>query len=145
MSLRLDLALLEQPQAMAALTTAAQQQALVLSFAGDAEFKTTLDRQAPLGGGVVVGFVDVPGDKLSALAKAARGSALKVAVKAHKAVVEVVLSLLKGLKNLKTLDLSRTNITDAGLVHLDGLNNLTRLDLINTQVTNAGGWRSVSP
>ena len=137
-SLRLDLALLEQPQAMAALTTAAQQQGLVLSFAGDADFKAALDRLAPLGDGVVVGFVDVPEDKLSALAEAARGSALKVAVKAHRAVGDRGLSDLKGLNNLTSLDLSWTKVTDAGLVHIKGLNNLKSLDLSGTKVTDAG-------
>ncbi len=45
---------------------------------------------------------------------------------------------LKGLTNLKVLWLEDTKITDAGLVHLKGLTNLKRLYLWNTKVTDAG-------
>ena len=39
---------------------------------------------------------------------------------------------------LKWLDLSNTEITDAGLEQLKGLKKLEKLDLSNTKVTNAG-------
>ena len=46
---------------------------------------------------------------------------------------------LKGLENLKPLDLSYTKITDAGLVHLKGLPNLEELDLVGCyKITDAG-------
>jgi Leucine-rich repeat (LRR) protein len=45
---------------------------------------------------------------------------------------------LKGLTNLKELDLTSTKVTDAGLVHLKGLTNLRHLVLEDTQVTDAG-------
>ena len=44
---------------------------------------------------------------------------------------------LKGLPNLQTLSLPK-QITDAGLVHLRGLTNLQVLDVKNTQATDAG-------
>ena len=40
--------------------------------------------------------------------------------------------------NLKSLDLSRTQVTDAGLEHLKGLTKLVSLTLLNTKVTSAG-------
>ena len=45
---------------------------------------------------------------------------------------------LKGLTKLKTLNLSVTKITDAGLVHLKGLTKLEELNLWNTEITAAG-------
>ena len=45
---------------------------------------------------------------------------------------------LKGLTNLRGLDLWRTQITDAGLLHLKGLTKLQNLDLRDTKVTDAG-------
>jgi Leucine-rich repeat (LRR) protein len=42
------------------------------------------------------------------------------------------------LTNLLELDLSQTQITDAGLEHLKGLPDLTRLSLRGTDVTDAG-------
>ncbi len=42
------------------------------------------------------------------------------------------------LKGLRTLDLSNTQITDAGLEHLKGLTNLYSLRLDNTQITDSG-------
>lgn len=48
------------------------------------------------------------------------------------------LALLKDIKNLTDLDLSKTGITDAGLAHIKDLTNLTRLNLNNTAVTDAG-------
>jgi len=40
--------------------------------------------------------------------------------------------------DLKTLDISNTPITDAGLPHLKDLTNLTYLNLIETQITDSG-------
>ena len=142
-SLRLEPALLERPQAIAALTKAAQRQGLALSFEGQIDIKTALDRLAPLGEGVVVALVDVPGDKLSSLRKAARSSALKVAVKANETVDDRGLSQLKGLKRLTSLNLSYTKVTDKGLVHIKGLKRLTRLSLQtrpwgHVKITDAG-------
>ena len=45
---------------------------------------------------------------------------------------------LKGIANLKSLNLNGTKITDAGLVHLKGLTKLKVLDLGNTKTTPAG-------
>ena len=45
---------------------------------------------------------------------------------------------LKGLENLKPLDLSYTKITDTGLVHLKGLTKLEGLYLGQTKITPAG-------
>lgn len=45
---------------------------------------------------------------------------------------------VKRLTNLKSLDLTQTNVTDAGLEHLEGLTNLQTLNLWDTQVTDAG-------
>ena len=45
---------------------------------------------------------------------------------------------LKGLTELKELDLSDTRVTDVGLVHVKGLTKLQYLDPSGTQVTDAG-------
>ena len=45
---------------------------------------------------------------------------------------------LKGLTKLKGLDLDDTRVTDAGLVHLKGMTELTWLGLSETQITDAG-------
>ena len=45
---------------------------------------------------------------------------------------------LQGLTNLRTLNLTSTEITDPSLVHLKGLTGLGNLYLHNTQVTDAG-------
>jgi len=47
-------------------------------------------------------------------------------------------SNLEALISLEVLDLSRTQVTDEGLVHLKSLSSLRRLDLDGTQITNAG-------
>jgi len=45
---------------------------------------------------------------------------------------------LKGLSGLSTLYLSGTQVTDAGLKHLEGLTNLRELNLYGTRVTDEG-------
>ena len=45
---------------------------------------------------------------------------------------------LKGLTNLQSLFLMKTQITDAGLVHLKELTNLQDLNLIETPITDSG-------
>ena len=45
---------------------------------------------------------------------------------------------LKGLANLKELNLSEAQVTDAGLVHLGGLAKLQTLGLGETRITDAG-------
>ena len=45
---------------------------------------------------------------------------------------------LKGLSNLRSLDLSNTGVTDAGLEHLKGLKSLRSLDLRHTKVSDEG-------
>jgi Leucine-rich repeat (LRR) protein len=45
---------------------------------------------------------------------------------------------LGGLKNLTTLKIFETQITDAGLKEVEGRKNLTWLDLSDTQITDAG-------
>ncbi len=53
-------------------------------------------------------------------------------------ITDAQLVHLKGLRQLKSLELSFANITDAGLVHLKGLNRLERLSLDYTDITDAG-------
>jgi len=53
-------------------------------------------------------------------------------------VSDAGLEHLKGLTNLDKLVLSNTQVTDAGLKHLQGLTNLITLWLDNTKVTDAG-------
>ena len=45
---------------------------------------------------------------------------------------------LKGLRQLQTLDLSRTQVGDAGVMQLAGLARLTRLDLSQTRIGDVG-------
>ncbi len=53
-------------------------------------------------------------------------------------VTDAGLPHLKGLGKLRGLDLSRTHVTDTGLAHLKGLTSLIELWLADTQVTDAG-------
>ena len=53
-------------------------------------------------------------------------------------VTDAGLEHLKGLTNLKQLELFGTQLTDTGLVHLKGLAKLVYLDIRNTQVTDEG-------
>jgi hypothetical protein len=48
------------------------------------------------------------------------------------------LAHLKGLTELRELNLRSTKVTDAGLAHLRGLTGLRKLDLRHTKVTAAG-------
>ena len=48
------------------------------------------------------------------------------------------MAILARSKELFYLDLSHTQIGDAGLTHLESLSNLDRLDLSGTRVTDAG-------
>lgn len=48
------------------------------------------------------------------------------------------LEQIKGLKNLRKLDLHGTGITDAGLAHLAGLQDLRYVNLYDTKITDAG-------
>jgi hypothetical protein len=45
---------------------------------------------------------------------------------------------LKGLTELRELNLRSTKVSDAGLAHLRGLTGLRKLDLRHTKVTTAG-------
>ena len=49
-----------------------------------------------------------------------------------------------GLKQLRTLELRDTKVSDAGLAHLSGLKQLEDLNLRRTQVTDAGVQKHVS-
>ena len=53
-------------------------------------------------------------------------------------ISDASLAQLKDLTNLEELHLVSTNISDAGLVHLKGLTKLRKLDLSFTQVSNVG-------
>ena len=53
----------------------------------------------------------------------------------HIRVTDTGLAHLKGLTNLRELNLSSCEVTDAGLVHRKGLTKLNSLDLWGTQVT----------
>lgn len=48
------------------------------------------------------------------------------------------MALFEGLENLKTLSLSRTKVTDRGLIHLQKVPKLYGLDLSDTEVTDVG-------
>jgi hypothetical protein len=48
------------------------------------------------------------------------------------------LAHLKGLTNLRVLSLTETQVSDGGLAHLKGLTNLERLMLADTKVSDAG-------
>ena len=48
------------------------------------------------------------------------------------------LAHLKGLTNLRILELDRTRVTDAGLAHLKGLTELSIVFLHDTRITKAG-------
>jgi serine/threonine protein kinase/Leucine-rich repeat (LRR) protein len=56
----------------------------------------------------------------------------------NKKVDDFQLERLKGLTNLRWLDLNRTLVGDAGMVHLKGLTNLAVLHLEGTRVSDAG-------
>jgi hypothetical protein len=53
-------------------------------------------------------------------------------------VTDAGLEHLKGLSQLRTLNLKDTQVTDAGLKRLKGLSQLQSLDLANTRATDAG-------
>ena len=53
-------------------------------------------------------------------------------------VTDAGLVHLKGLTNLTSLNLYNTKVTDSGLVHLEGLTNLEKLNLERTKVTDTG-------
>lgn len=55
-----------------------------------------------------------------------------------KAITDVGLTNLAGLRNLRWLNLGSTRITDNGLAHLAGLRNLRTLDLGTTRISDAG-------
>jgi len=51
---------------------------------------------------------------------------------------ELMVDLVKEMSKLQELELARTAVTDAGLVHLKGLTNLEQLWLNRTKTTDAG-------
>ena len=53
-------------------------------------------------------------------------------------VTDAGLNRLRGLPQLRELDLGGTEVTDAGLEHLKGLRQLEKLDLYDTGITDAG-------
>jgi Leucine-rich repeat (LRR) protein len=55
-----------------------------------------------------------------------------------KAITDAELEQIKGLSQLRQLNLSCSKITDAGLVHLRGLHQLQLLGLSGTKVSDAG-------
>ncbi len=57
---------------------------------------------------------------------------------AGEAVKDENIAVLKDIKNLTDLDLSKTSVTDSGLAHLKDLTNITRLNLNNTAITDEG-------
>jgi hypothetical protein len=76
--------------------------------------------------------------KLGAKVEAdAAGDIVGVTVHNQK-VTDDDLKCLKDLPKLKSLDLSHTDIQNAGLVHLGGLQSLEKLDLSFTKATDAG-------
>ena len=80
-----------------------------------------------------------------AIDRNAEGEVIKVDRQGHywktplAEITDARLLHLKGLTNLKTLDLTETQVTDAGLVHLKGLTNLQtlRLHRNNKKITDA--------
>ena len=65
-------------------------------------------------------------------------SQLRVLSLAKTNVTDAGLIHLRGLSQLVGLDLSQTKVTNTGLVHLEGLKHLDSLGLADTQVTDAG-------
>ena len=57
---------------------------------------------------------------------------------AYGEVTDADMEHLKGMTNLRKLDLKFTDVTDAGLVHLKGLTKLQTLNLYGTKITDAG-------
>jgi hypothetical protein len=65
-------------------------------------------------------------------------SVIMVGFEAEREVTDASLEPLKGLSEVRELDLYGTKVTDAGLRHLKGLSQLRELCLSDTQVTDAG-------
>jgi hypothetical protein len=61
-----------------------------------------------------------------------------VALRSRPEAIDDSLESFKGLAQLRTLLLSETGVSDAGLAHLRGLTHLRRLSLNRTNVTDAG-------
>jgi internalin A len=59
-------------------------------------------------------------------------------VYAKEQITDAGLQNLAGMTDLRSLNLSGTNITDAGLKHLAGMKNLQNLQLSSTKITDAG-------
>jgi Leucine-rich repeat (LRR) protein len=78
------------------------------------------------------GFGD---ERMSELAKLANLESLSLA---RSQVTDAGLVHLKGMSNLKGLCLYETQVTDAGLTHLAGMTDLRSLRLSGTQVTDVG-------
>ena len=76
------------------------------------------------------------GDKISQVTEDPDG--MIVLIMAAGKTEDSDLECLHRVKNLKTLGLIMTTVTDAGLVHLRGLRNLRRLFLAHSRITNAG-------
>lgn len=99
-----------------------------------ADFKRTRER--------VVELVRLPksaeDDALDYVADLNRPDGVKLLDLSGTQITDAGLAKLDGLKGLETLNLNDTGITDEGLKHLEALQSLTDLRLANTNITNEG-------
>ena len=95
---------------------------LVLFFAGD----------------IFTGVIDPHYLSVSTMAIRRNNAGETVTLRLESWATNKSLRAISNLDKLETLSLSRTNVTDAGLVHLKGLTELTYLGLNRTQITDAG-------
>lgn len=77
-------------------------------------------------------------DKLDDLAKRNRGAIDDITEIVLPTATDDDLSFLGAFRNLGSIDLQQSGITDAGLRHLSGLDKVTRLCLTSTNITGAG-------
>ena len=85
----------------------------------------------------LIKHIEVLGGRIVRESKHADGSLVEIDLSETK-VTDDDLRLVSQLAELRTLNLHRTGISDAGVEHLVGLKHLTTLTLGDTRITNAG-------
>jgi len=95
---------------------------------------------------VKLSFCQLSDASLKDLAKCLKGlTQLRRLDLSFSRVTDAGLVHVKGLTQLRALSLYRSVVTDAGLVHLKGLTQLQDLDLGETEITDAGRCRTTLP